>query len=75
VSGVDRPLAQPGLARLPRRKENVYTCTCGNQTWTILENQVQCTACDAVYDCLHTPVKDFNHMVTEEIEELEEAAP
>jgi hypothetical protein len=55
--------------------DNVYTCSCGNQTWTILENQVQCAACQTTYECLHTSVKEFNHMVVEEIEELEEAAP
>lgn len=54
---------------------DVYTCSCGNQTWTISENHVQCVACKTTFDCLHTSVKDFNRMVNEEIEELEEAAP
>lgn len=54
--------------------EDVYTCTCGNQTWMILENQVQCTACKTTFDCQHTPVKEFNHRVAEDVEELE-AAP
>ena len=55
--------------------ENVYTCTCGNQTWMIMENHVQCTACKAAFSCLHTSVKEFNRMITEDIEELEDAAP
>lgn len=55
--------------------ENVYTCSCGNQTWIILENRVQCLACKETFDCQHTSVKDFNHMIAEEIEELEDAAP
>lgn len=55
--------------------EDVYTCTCGNQTWMIWENHVQCAACKAIFNCLHTPVKDFNRMVAEAVEELEDAAP
>jgi hypothetical protein len=55
--------------------QDVYTCNCGNQMWIITENQVRCTACEAVYACRHTPVREFNHMVAEEIEELEEALP
>ena len=82
MSRADRSLVQTELTRLgpPAEEaeeimENVYTCSCGNQTWTILENHVQCAACKVTYDCLHTPVKEFNRMVAEEIEELEDAAP
>lgn len=53
--------------------QDFYTCNCGNQTWIIMENQVQCTGCEAKYGSLHTPVKDFNRMIAEEIKELEEA--
>ena len=53
--------------------ENVYTCSCGNETWVILDNAVRCTACKMVFAVPLTPVKDFNHLVSEEVQELEEA--
>lgn len=53
--------------------ENVYTCTCGNQTFIVLDNAVRCTACNTVFATKNTPVAEFNHQVTEELEELEEA--
>ena len=49
---------------------DVYTCSCGNQTWQILEAIVRCTACGTEFVALHMPVADFNHMVTEELEEV-----
>ncbi len=52
--------------------ENVYTCSCGNQTWLILETAVRCQACNREFTTEHTPVTQFNHAVLEEIEELEE---
>ncbi len=55
--------------------ENVYACTCGNQTWIIRDNEVQCTACKATFQSLHTSVKEFNHMIADQIEELEDTAP
>ncbi len=52
---------------------DLYTCNCGNQTWEIIETGVRCTACQTEFAVHHMPVKDFNHMVTEELEEaLEE---
>jgi hypothetical protein len=53
--------------------ENVYTCTCGNQNWIVLDNAVRCTACNAVFTTRNTPVAEFNHAILEELEELEEA--
>jgi hypothetical protein len=53
--------------------ENVYTCTCGNQTWTVLDNAVRCTACNTVFPTVNTPVTEFNHELMTELEELEEA--
>lgn len=52
---------------------DLYTCSCGNQTWVIFDTGVRCTACKTDYVAQHTPVTEFNHMVTEELEEaLEE---
>jgi hypothetical protein len=53
--------------------EPLYTCSCGNQTWVILDNAVRCTACNERYEVVLTPVQEFNRMVAEEIQELEEA--
>ena len=52
---------------------DLYTCSCGNQTWKIFDTGVRCTACNTEYPVQHTPVGEFNHAVTEELEEaLEE---
>lgn len=52
---------------------DIYTCSCGNQTWEIFDNGVRCLACKEEFVVTHMPVKDFNHMVTEALEEaLEE---
>jgi len=52
---------------------DLYTCSCGNQTWEIFDLGVRCTACKSEYFTSHTPVAEFNHTVTEELEEaLEE---
>jgi hypothetical protein len=61
----------------PRLREafmaDLYTCSCGNQTWKIFDTGVRCTACNTEYPVQHTPVGEFNHAVTEELEEaLEE---
>jgi hypothetical protein len=51
----------------------LYTCVCGNQTWQIFESGVRCTACNTEFVVLHAPVKEFNSLVTREMEEeLEE---
>jgi hypothetical protein len=52
--------------------DNVYTCSCGNQTWIILDNAVRCTACNEQFAVHLTSVRDFNHMVTEDVFETEE---
>ena len=49
---------------------DVYTCSCGNQTWQILESAVRCTACATEFVAPHMPVAEFNHMVTLELEEV-----
>jgi hypothetical protein len=49
---------------------DVYTCSCGNQTWQIFETGVRCTVCGTEFVAQHTPVPEFNHMVTEELEEV-----
>ena len=49
--------------------EDLYTCNCGSQIWEILENGVRCVACKTEFIVQHTPVKEFNHMVTQELEE------
>jgi hypothetical protein len=61
----------------PRSKEafmaDLYTCSCGNQTWEIFDTGVRCATCKTEYVTQHTPVGEFNHAVTEELEEaLEE---
>jgi hypothetical protein len=48
---------------------DLYTCSCGNQTWEILDTGVRCTACETEYVTLHTPVSEFNSAVTQEMEE------
>lgn len=48
---------------------DLYTCSCGNRTWEIFDMGVRCTACQKEYVALHTPVKEFNSAVTEELEE------
>jgi len=52
---------------------DLYTCSCGNQTWEIFDTGVRCVACKTEYATLHMPVAEFNHAVAEELEEaLEE---
>jgi len=52
---------------------DLFTCSCGNQTWEIYDPGVRCTACKTEFVTLHAPVAEFNHAVTEELEEaLEE---
>ncbi len=53
--------------------DNVYTCTSGNQTFIVLDNAVRCKECNTTFPVRNTPVKEFNHHVMEELEELEEA--
>jgi hypothetical protein len=52
--------------------ENVYTCTCGNQSWVLLENGARCTACKSEFDVPHFSVREFNRIVVEELKEEEE---
>lgn len=49
---------------------DMYTCTCGNQTWQILDTAVRCMACGGEFVASHMPVQAFNHMVTMELEEV-----
>ena len=52
---------------------DLYTCSCGNQTWEIFDTGVRCVTCKTEYVTPHTPVAEFNRAVTEELEEaLEE---
>lgn len=48
---------------------DLYTCSCGNQTWQILDAVVRCTACGTEFATQHLPVLEFNEMVTQELEE------
>jgi hypothetical protein len=48
---------------------DLYTCSCGNQTWEISDTGVRCTACQAEYVTRHTPVAEFNSVVTQAMEE------
>jgi hypothetical protein len=48
---------------------DLYTCSCGNQTWEIFDTGVRCTACEAEFVTFHTPVAEFNSTVTQEMEE------
>jgi hypothetical protein len=48
---------------------DLYTCSCGNQTWKISDTGVCCTTCQTEYVTFHTPVAEFNSAVTEEMEE------
>jgi hypothetical protein len=48
---------------------DLYTCSCGNQTWEIFDTGVRCTACQTEYVMQHTPVAEFNHAITQEMEE------
>jgi hypothetical protein len=48
---------------------DLYTCSCGNQTWQIFDTLVRCTACKAQYPSQHIPVAQFNHEIVQEMEE------
>ena len=48
---------------------DLYTCSCGNQTWEIFETGVRCTACKTEYVTQHMSVAEFNHLITQEMEE------
>lgn len=48
---------------------DLYTCSCGNQTWEISDTGVRCTACQAEYITQHEPVGEFNRTVMQEVEE------
>jgi hypothetical protein len=52
--------------------DNVYTCSCGNQTWVILDNAVRCAVCNEQFAVQLTPVRDFNRTVTTGVMETEE---
>lgn len=52
---------------------DLYTCTCGNQTWQIFDTVVRCVSCNSEFMTEHTPVVEFNHAITTQVEEeLEE---
>jgi len=52
---------------------DLYTCSCGNQTWEIYETGVRCVTCKTEFATRHTPVREFNHLVAENVQEaLEE---
>ncbi len=51
--------------------ENVYTCTCGNQNWIIMQGEVRCTVCHSDFAVAMDSVRDFNRKVMEELEEEE----
>jgi hypothetical protein len=53
--------------------ENVYTCSCGNQTWLVLEQAILCTKCNEKFPLQLMAVAEFNHLVLEEVKEAEEA--
>jgi hypothetical protein len=46
---------------------DLYTCSCGNQTWEVFDTGVRCTACKTEYVTQHTSVTEFNRAVTQEI--------
>jgi hypothetical protein len=48
---------------------DLYTCSCGSQTWEIFDTGVRCTGCEAEYVTPHGPVSEFNSAVTHELEE------
>ena len=48
---------------------DLYTCSCGNQTWEIFDTVVRCIACKREFLTQHTGVSEFNHRVTREVEE------
>lgn len=49
---------------------DVYTCSCGNQTWQIFETGVRCTECKNEYVTQHTPVLEFTQIVAKELEDI-----
>jgi uncharacterized Zn finger protein (UPF0148 family) len=52
---------------------DLYTCSCGSQIWQIFDTGVRCTACQTEFVSQHTPVAEFNHTATQQLEEeLEE---
>ncbi|MFB3916745.1 MAG: hypothetical protein ACE14M_08450 [Terriglobales bacterium] len=53
--------------------ENLFTCTCGSQTWLVLDDGVRCTVCHQLFDAPHLPVRNFNRIVAEELREEEES--
>jgi len=72
--GCRNGIAPPGCRTISLKKEeamaDMYTCSCGNQTWQVLEAAVRCTACGTEVVAPHMPVTEFNHMVTQELEEV-----
>jgi len=48
---------------------DLYTCICGNQTWQIFDTCVRCTECKTEFVSQHTAVAEFNHAISEEMEE------
>ncbi len=52
--------------------ENAYTCSCGHQTWLVLEQAVVCTTCNEKFPVQIMPVAEFNRLVLEEVSEAEQ---
>lgn len=48
---------------------DLYTCSCGNQTWEIFDTGVRCVACETEFVTEHAPVAEFNHAIMQEMEE------
>jgi hypothetical protein len=67
---LDLPPVCPTISFKEEVMADVYTCSCGNQTWQILETGVRCVMCGTDFVAQHLPVSEFNHMVTEELEEV-----
>jgi len=68
--GLLRQSAAPISLKKEEAMADMYTCSCGNQTWQVLEAAVRCTACGTEIVAPHMPVAEFNHMVTQELEEV-----
>lgn len=52
---------------------DMYTCSCGNQTWQIFDGIVRCASCEREFVAQHMPVIEFNHLISQAVEEeLEE---
>ncbi len=53
--------------------DNVYTCTCGSQTWNVLGTVIRCTACNTEFANQGMTASEFNEVVLTDAIESEEA--